>query len=59
MEQKAVFLHGAIITSEGAPISIGKYCIMMEHAVALFILPHKSDNQQQKVLYFLFSTVNP
>ncbi len=26
-------LHGAIITSEGAPISIGKHCIVMEHAV--------------------------
>jgi carbonic anhydrase/acetyltransferase-like protein (isoleucine patch superfamily) len=26
-------LHGAIITSEGAPVSIGKHCIVMEHAV--------------------------
>jgi carbonic anhydrase/acetyltransferase-like protein (isoleucine patch superfamily) len=26
-------LHGAIITSEGAPVSIGRYCIVMELAV--------------------------
>jgi carbonic anhydrase/acetyltransferase-like protein (isoleucine patch superfamily) len=26
-------LHGAVITSEGAPITIGKHCIVMEHAV--------------------------
>ena len=26
-------LHGAILTSEGAPLSIGNHCIIMEHAV--------------------------
>lgn len=26
-------LHGAVITAEGAPITIGRYCIVMENAV--------------------------
>src|SRR5215469_2734556 len=26
-------LHGAVITSEGAPITIGNDCVIMEHAV--------------------------
>lgn len=26
-------LHGAVITAEGAPVTIGRYCIVMENAV--------------------------
>jgi carbonic anhydrase/acetyltransferase-like protein (isoleucine patch superfamily) len=31
--QGCAILHGAVITSEGAPISIGNDCVIMEHAV--------------------------
>ena len=31
--EESRILHGAIITSEGAPVSIGRYCVVMEHAV--------------------------
>ncbi len=29
----SAILHGAIVTAEGAPVSIGSNCIVMEHAV--------------------------
>ena len=31
--QGCAILHGAIVTSEGAPITIGNDCVVMEHAV--------------------------
>lgn len=31
--EESRILHGAVITAEGAPITIGRYCIVMENAV--------------------------
>lgn len=31
--EESRILHGAVLTAEGAPVSVGSHCVVMEHAV--------------------------